>query len=303
MTTLNFNPAQAGIAPSTGAVVLPKDWYTLICTSDEVTDISDNRGRLLKQMWTVADGPHKGAKIFVNLNLWHINEDTAKSAWSDIAAQMAALGMSQLNDTREMHNRPLRALVGVKAASGGYEESNRIRAWRRMDDPTAVSTAPAAMPGPGGFPAFGGIPGGVAVPPAPPAPQAQPAFPGASGFPQQAAPSFPGVQMQPQGQPQMQPAFPGAQAPAQFPQPAQFGQPSSGFPAPQAMAQPQDPAAGVPGAWQPPQQAAALPQAAQVPYTAPQQAAPAGMGQAAAQAAAQAGGAPNLPPPWGAPQA
>lgn len=299
MTTLNFNPAQAGIAPSTGAVVLPKDWYTLVCTSDEVVDISDNRGRLLKQMWSVVDGPHKGAKIFVNLNLWHINEDTAKSAWSDIAAQMAALGMTQLNDTREMHNRPLRALVGVKAASGGYEESNRVRAWRRMDDPTAVSTAPAPMPGPGGFPAFGGIPGAVAVPPAPPAPQAQPAFPGVQpGFPQQAAPAFPGVQ----AQPQMQPAFP---APGQFPQPGQLAQPSSGFPPPQA-APVQDSnigGQGVPGAWQAPQQAAALPQAAQVPYTAPQQAAPAGMGHAAAQAAAQAGGAPNLPPPWGAPQA
>lgn len=264
MATLNFDATT--VAPDTGTGdPIPAGWYNVMIDESEAKPTKAEGGVRLSLRFTVLDGQYAGRKIFTGLNIRNANPVAQEIAYKQLSAICHAVGILQVQDSQQLHGKPLKVRVKVKPASGDYEASNDITAYKNINEQVsgAVAGAPAA-----------GAPWGSAAPAAAPAQQAA----------QQAAPNW-----TPPAQPQQAPQQPQPQqAPAWTPPAAAqpWAAPQQQQPAPQQYAQQPQQA--------PVQQAAPQPQ----PEAAPQQvqgAAPPWMQQAAAQSPAGA-------PPWAQPQ-
>lgn len=233
MAQLQFDASQ--VAPSTGvADPVPAGWYDVMMTDSELKPTKDSAttgNAYLASTYEIVSGQYKGRKLFHNFNIRNTNQQAQEIAYRDLSAVCHAVGLLSIQDTQQLHQRPLKVKVTLKPAEGQYEAKNEIRAFKNINEVVGTAGAPAAAP------AFG-------APPASPQfqqPAAAPAFP--QNNPQFAAPA---QQFQQPAAPQQfqQPAQVAApQQPAQqFTQPAPaMAQPPQGFQQPQV---PQAPAQG-----------------------------------------------------------
>lgn len=256
MAKLNFDAST--VAPNTGTMdAIPAGWYNTQIDQSELRPTKDGSGAYLELRFAVLDGQYVGRKVFARLNLRNNNPQAVEIAYKDLSAICHAIGIMQVQDSSQLHGVPLKIKVSVRAATGEYEASNDIKAYKNINEQVG---------GPGSMPAAGGSPWGApaAAQPQQPAwaPQAAaaPVAPAAHFAPPQppaaqqaAAPAWqPPAAAQPwAAAPQQAPAAPAQTAPQfapqQFQQPAQqqpVAQPQQ--PAPQAPAQP---APGAAPAW------------------------------------------------------
>ena len=254
---LNFDATT--VAPDTGGGdPVPAGWYNVMIDESEMKPTKAEGGLRLSLRFTIMDGQYANRKVFTGLNLKNANPVAQEIAYKQLSAICHAVGVMQVQDSQQLHGRPLKIKVKVKAAQGDYEASNDITAYKNINEQVDG-------------PATGGAPAGAPWATAPAAAPQQPAW-----APQPAAaPVAPAQQFAPPVQapapaaaaPQWQPPAaqqPWAQAPAQAPAP-QFQQP-----APQAAPAPTAPAPGAVPPWM--QQAAAAPAPGAVPpWAAPQQ--------------------------------
>ena len=281
MAQINFDSSQ--VAPSTGtADALPAGWYNVMMDESDVKPTSkstpDNPQFMLACRFNILDGQYQGRKLFTRLNIRNSNPQAVEIAYKDLSAICHAVGMIGLvQDSTMLHGKPLKVKVKLRAATGEYEASNEISAYKNINEQVG-GNAPAGAPM--------GMAPGVTPPPQntgwqQPQGQQPGAYPPPQGYGQpQGAPQA-GTQYQPPGQPTYAPQQP-AQQPAQQawappagqqpwqgqPQGAPQGQPPQGQPqyqqpAPQTQqyappagapqAQPQgnpNPMAGQPPPWQ-----------------------------------------------------
>lgn len=272
MTRLNFDATT--VAPSQGPELLPAGWYVAIIDQSEDKPTKDGLGSYLQMRFKVIEGQYVGATFFARLNLANSNPDTVRISKEQLSAICHAAGHLRVQDSQELHGKPMRVKLKVrKDKTGEYEDQNEISQWKNLAEPIpgTETTAP-----PAGF-AQQGFAAQMAQAPAAQAPQAAQAPAGWGG---PVAEQSPPQQYAPQQQ---------QQAPVQQAQaPVEQAQGNVGYAAPQAAISQQP--WGATAAQQPWQeQSAPTPQAqAQASqtqaYAAPQEP------PHAAQAA---------PPPWG----
>lgn len=265
MAQLNFDATQ--VAPDTGGGdPVPAGWYNVMIDESEMKPTKTEGGLRLSLRFTILDGQYANRKVFTGLNLKNANPVAQEIAYKQLSAICHAVGIMQVQDSQQLHGRPLKIKVKVRAASGDYEASNDITSYKNINEQVDGPVAGAA-------------PAGAPWATAPAAAPQQPAW-----APQPAAaPVAPAPQFAPQ-QPAPAPAAPAWQPPA-----AQQ---------PWAQPAPQQPAAAPAPQYAPQVQA---PVAQPAPAAAPQPGAtPPWMQQAAAPAAAPA--APGATPPWAQPQ-
>lgn len=290
MAQLNFDASQ--VAPDAGQMdAIPAGWYNVSMDQSEMKPTKDGSGAYLECRFNVLDGQHASRKLFSRLNLRNANPVAQEIAFKQLSAIAHAVGILQVQDSGQLHGHPMKVKVKLRAASGEYEASNEISAFKNINE--VVSTATAA-------------PAGFAPPAANFPPQQAP-----HAYPPQQAPAPMQAPQQAWAPPQQAaPMQAPQQAPAQQPwQQAPVQQPAAVVPA-QQFAPQQQPAAAPQQAWQQP--AAAQPwQQAPAQQPAPVQQAPAPM-QAPQQAPQQAPAAqpwagqqnPQTAfPPWAQPQA
>lgn len=185
MAQLNFDASQ--VAPSEALEAIPAGWYNAQMTASEMKPTSDGTGAYLQAEFTVLSGDYAGRKLFDRINLQNKNPVAVEIGYKTLSAICHAVGVIQVQDSQQLHGRPLQLKVSLRAAGPGadgkhYEASNEVKGYKGMDGAgVPMAGAPA-----GGAPSWA---------PQAPAQQAAPA-------PQQAAPTPPW-----QGQP-------AAQAPA-----------------------------------------------------------------------------------------
>lgn len=239
MSRIDFDSSQ--VAPSIGtADAMPAGWYNVMMdesgTHPTKNSTPENPQFYLQCRFNILDGQYAGRKLFTRLNIRNANPQAVEIAYKDLSAICHAVGMVGLVPDSEMiHGKPLKVKVKVRAATGDYEASNEISAYKNINEQTAGAPGTPAGVNPGMPPM------GVTPPPqqawAPPQGQQpqqtyqQPAY-GHAGAPQ-AQPQYqpPGTQYQPPQQP--------AQQPQQAWQPPQGGQPWAGQPGGQPQGQPQ----------------------------------------------------------------
>lgn len=140
MANLSFNAAN--VSPSVAYAPLPAGDYQAIITESETKATKDGQGQYLQLKLQIQGGEFAGRVLFDRLNLWNNNQQAQEIAQRALSAICHAVGILQVGDSQELHNRPLIATVKVKPASGNYEANNEIKGYKAAQ----LATAPAFMP-------------------------------------------------------------------------------------------------------------------------------------------------------------
>lgn len=131
---------------------LPSGWYNVAVTGSD-TFLTKSGTECLKLELTVLDGEHANRKLWENLNLWHTNPTAVQIAQQTLAAICTSINRTRIQDTEELHGRPLQAKVSVDT-DPTYGVRNSIKGWRAADGKVtpiqsaqpATSSAPEAQP-------------------------------------------------------------------------------------------------------------------------------------------------------------
>lgn len=257
MAQLNFDATQ--VAPDTGGGdPVPAGWYNVMIDESEMKPTKTEGGLRLSLRFTILDGQYVNRKVFTGLNLKNANPVAQEIAYKQLSAICHAVGIMQVQDSSQLHGRPLKIKVKVRAASGDYEASNDITAYKNINEqvdgpatggaPAGAPWATAPAPAPQAAPWAG-------APVATPAPTQQFAPPVQAPAPAAAAPQWqPPAAQQPWAQaPQQQAPVQQAPVQQQAPQQAPAAQPPAQGATPPWMQQAAAPAGGTPP-WAAPQQ-------------------------------------------------
>lgn len=146
-----INPFDATqVSPESQFAPVPNGDYPVVITESEVKPTKDGAGQYLQLTLEVIDGHYKGRKIWDRLNLWNKNSTAVEIAQRALSQICHAIGVLQVQDTVMLHNKPLVATLAVRAAGGGYDESNDVKGYKAYSSgPAPVApavNAPAAQP-------------------------------------------------------------------------------------------------------------------------------------------------------------
>lgn len=142
------------VQPGGQSDVIPAGDYKVMISDSEMVQTKSGSGSFLKLTLQVIDGPHQGAVIFDRLNLVNTNLKAVEIAQRTLSAICHAIGVLQVQDSAQLHNRPLLARVAYREAQGEYGASNEIKGYRPISGgapamaPTTglVAPAPAYQP-------------------------------------------------------------------------------------------------------------------------------------------------------------
>jgi len=207
---------------------LPAGWYNAMMDQSEMKPTKSGTGMYLETRFNILDGQYVGRKVFFRFNLQNENPVAQEIGWKQLSSLAHSCGRVQVGDSQELHGLPVKIKVKLKVASGDYEASNEITAFKNINEVTAPAGAAPAAPAWAPQPA-------AAVAPAPAFAPQQPAAPQPWAAPAPAAPQQPAAQpawaaapAQPWAAPAAAPAAPAAPAAApvaEAPHPAQSAPP------------------------------------------------------------------------------
>ena len=258
MAELNFNANT--VPPSDSIEAIPAGWYNAQIDQSEMKPTKDGSGAYLELRFSVLDSQYANRKVFTRLNLRNANPVAQEIAYKQLSAICHATGVLQVQDSQQLHGRPMKIKVSVRAASGDYEASNELKAFKNIDEqvngPVGAPAAQGGAPWAGQqAPAAQQAAPWAGAPAATPAPTQQFAPPVQAPEPAAAAPQWqPPAAQQPWAQ------APQQQAPVQQ-EPVQQQ-------APQQAPAAQHPAQGATPPWM---QQASAPAGETPPWAAPQQ--------------------------------
>ncbi|WP_086620115.1 DUF669 domain-containing protein [Erythrobacter tepidarius] len=140
-----------GVEPTTTYEILPAGKYCAQIVESEMRVTRNGMGQYLWLMLDILEGPHKGRKIFDQLNLVNANPTTVEIAQRTLSAICHATGKLQVSDSEELHLIPMTIQVGVKPPKDGYGERNTIRylvpeAPAKATPPKPAAAQPASAP-------------------------------------------------------------------------------------------------------------------------------------------------------------
>lgn len=124
--------------------VIPKGDYMAEITRTEIKDFewknSGAHGKLLSMMFKVIDGEYTGRVIFADAHLSNSEYELFVSQGRKLIAQVAlACNIKQLNDSQQMHDKPLMISVAIEVdKKGQYDDKNVIK----KVSPLAAGTNP-----------------------------------------------------------------------------------------------------------------------------------------------------------------
>ncbi len=127
MAHLGFNAASVDPAPARG--LMPKGRYIVICEKSEVKPTQKGTGHVLLLVFSVVEGEYKKKKIFDYVNIQNENPVAQRIGQQHLAAFCNAVGISQLDNSFQLHGIPVEVEVGVKEGTNGFEAKNVIRGF------------------------------------------------------------------------------------------------------------------------------------------------------------------------------
>ena len=157
MAQLNFDASK--VDPQDSFSALPAGTYVAVIESTEVKGTKTGSGQYIKAKYRIIDGQHKNRVIFGNINVVNANKQAEEIGQRQLSSLCHAVGVLQLQDTQQLHNKPVKIKVKVRVdESGKYDDSNDISGFEQVGNASPASTAAEAA---------------QAAPPAPSAPWAK----------------------------------------------------------------------------------------------------------------------------------
>jgi hypothetical protein len=118
-----FNPLdveemEVGFAP------VPKGIYSIIIADSELAANKSGTGTNMTLKLIIQEGKSKGRTLFDNLCVVHKNEIAQRIAQTRMKQICTALGIGQVKDTSQFHDKPLRVSVDVELDEYGTNKRN-----------------------------------------------------------------------------------------------------------------------------------------------------------------------------------
>lgn len=148
MSELNFDANQH--EPNKALEALPAGTYDVIITESVKKPTNDGTGQVLNLVFQVLNGPHQNRKLYDRLNIVNNGakkEMTERIALGSLSAICRAVNVLTPKDSTELHDKPLRVKVVVKA-DPMYGPKNEIKGYMPKDAGPVMApvSAPAAAP-------------------------------------------------------------------------------------------------------------------------------------------------------------
>lgn len=162
-----FNAAAQGEMRTFEAMPAHKSTYMI--TASEMKPNKAGTGAYLQLTFDNLDGPYKGRKLFIRLNVSNPNKQAEDIANRELGAICKAVGVLTPQDSVELHNKPMIIDVGFKAGKNGNADENYAKSYAPLGGTaTAAAMAGAAQAGTGAAPAPAAPATTPATPPATP---------------------------------------------------------------------------------------------------------------------------------------
>ena len=153
MAQLNFSAE--GIDIRSNYEAIPAGDYESMVTASEMKSTKDGTGQYLELTVEIQSGQFQGRRLFDRLNLSNRNPKAVEIAQKQLAQLCHATGVLQVQDSQQLHNRPIVMKVAVRndpergpsneikgyKAKGAAQQAAPFQAPR-----AAAQSAPAAAP-------------------------------------------------------------------------------------------------------------------------------------------------------------
>lgn len=122
------------VQPAAELGALPAGEYIVAITDSALEFTKAGDGQFLKLVFSVLEGPQKGAKVFDRLNLVNRNQTAVEIAQRALSAICHAVGVMAVTQSEQLHDRPLKIKVSYEPPKDGYGEQNRIKAYKPVHE-------------------------------------------------------------------------------------------------------------------------------------------------------------------------
>lgn len=130
----NYNP---DAEPSSGYTPLPAGEYQMEIVESDYVATSKGTGMILKCKAQIVGGEYADRPFYINYNLEHQDDQTQEIGQRDFAGLRRATGVLSPSDTSELHFKPFRVKIGIKARKDTGELENVIKEYLFDDAPAA----------------------------------------------------------------------------------------------------------------------------------------------------------------------
>ena len=139
MAAITFDAASIDI---TSHDPVPAGTYEAVVTASEIKSNKALTGKGLNLTFEIlSDGAAKGRKVWTWINFMHQKADAQRIGQEELARLCKAVGVNQLTDTEQLHNKPLMITV---ALDKNDSTRNVIKAYQPKDAASQSGAATAA---------------------------------------------------------------------------------------------------------------------------------------------------------------
>jgi hypothetical protein len=112
--------------------LLPAGWYTAQVIESEIVPLKSGQGQALKLTFDVLQDGYRNRKVWSRLNVRHSGSPQAESiAQQQLRELCESVGIVRMQDTTELHNKPVQIKVKIrKDESGQYEDQNEVTGYK-----------------------------------------------------------------------------------------------------------------------------------------------------------------------------
>jgi hypothetical protein len=149
MAKLNFNASEVPSQQS-GYEPRPTGEYTMQVVNSDMRTTKSGTGQYLWLEFDILSGPVRG-KYFERLNLFNDNAKAVEIANRQLSAICNAVGLVALQDSEQLHMKPLKVVLKVTESKDGSLQNN-AKYLPLNAAPAATAPAPAAPAAPAAKP-------------------------------------------------------------------------------------------------------------------------------------------------------
>ena len=147
MATLTFDASK--VAPQDGFSLLPAGSYIAQIEESEIKPTKKGTGQKLDLKWRILDGQYKNRVVFGSINIVNQNPESENIGQRQLSALCHAAGVLQLQDTAQLHAKPIKIKVKIKVDdTGQYDDRNEVSNYEAIPGGAPMPAAPATAPAP-----------------------------------------------------------------------------------------------------------------------------------------------------------
>ena len=140
MAKLNFNATEVA-SQQTGYEPRPAGEYTMQVVNSDMRTTKSGNGQYLWLEFDILSGPVRG-KFFERLNLFNENTKAVEIANRQLSAICNAVGLVSLQDSEQLHMKPLKVVLKVSESKDGSLQ-NTAKYFPLNSAPAQVASAAA----------------------------------------------------------------------------------------------------------------------------------------------------------------